>query len=73
MFFCEGLPVKCGLSNGSELSVVDKLFVYKLDSRFVAKFKLLVIFYSLDSSLMRDSLCPVFIVETPSGLRVHSD
>ena len=30
--FCEGLPVKCDLITGSELSVVDKLFVYKLDS-----------------------------------------
>ena len=29
--FWEGLPVKCELFNGSELSVVDKLFVNKLD------------------------------------------
>ena len=27
----EGLPVKCTIFNGSELSVVDKLFVSKLD------------------------------------------
>jgi hypothetical protein len=71
--FSEGLPVKCDLFNGSELSVVDNLFVYKLDSGIAPYFKLLVIFCLLDPHLTRDSLLPDFLVETPSGLRVHSD
>ena len=71
--FCERLPVKCEIFNGSELSVVDRLFVYKLDSGILQNFKLLVIFCSSYPCLTRDALLLDFFVETPSGLRVHSD
>ena len=71
--FCEGLPVKCDLFNGSELSVVDNLLVYKLDSGIAPNFKLLVTFCSFDPHLTRDIPFPDFWVETASGVRVQSD
>ena len=61
------------LFNGSELSVVDNLLVYNLDSEIAPNFKLLVTFFSFDPHLTRDIPFPDFLVETPSGLRVYSD